>query len=89
MHARDVHMVRTNHELVTWCCGYDVTRYLGDFPQIPKDPFPTISPVGRAKQCHGTIHSMKSTAGFSFYHSPDILEERCVMGEGLFITIIQ
>ena len=37
----------------------------------------------------GSIHSMKSMAGFSFYHSPDILEKRCVMGEGLFVTIIQ
>ena len=31
--------------------------------------FPTESEWGV-----GSIHSMKSTAGFSFYHSPDILE---------------
>jgi hypothetical protein len=31
--------------------------------------FPTESESGV-----GSIHSMKSTTGFSFYHSPDILE---------------
>ena len=56
----------------TVCCHHSAKKKGSTWLQVillSYGLFPTESEWGV-----GSIHSMKSTAGFSFYHSPDILE---------------